>query len=235
MKLLHIDSSISGADSVSRQLSQSIVAKWQAAHPELHVQYLDLAHQAPNPLGRDALGFRIPVSDENLTVAQRAENVVSEASVNQVLQTDVLVLGVPMYNFTIPAQLKSWLDRIAQSGKTFRYTENGVQGLLGDKTVVLALSRGGIYNTQLGNAFMEHQESYLRAIFSFMGITDVRVIRAEGLDMGQDLRARGIAQAQQAIAALDISRPARSSAPEFAVDPVVDLAEDQSSNVLVEA
>jgi len=232
MKLLHIDSSISGANSVSRQLSQSIVAKWQAAYPELHVPYLDLAHQAPHPLVRDALGFRIPISAENLTEAQRAQNVVSATFVNQVLQTDVLVLGVPMYNFTIPAQLKSWLDRIAQSGKTFRYTENGVQGLLGDKTVVLALSRGGIYSTQLGNSFMEHQESYLRAVFSFMGITDVRVIRAEGLDMGQDLRARGIAQAQQAIEALDISRPAQSSTPEFAIDPGV---EDQASELLADA
>ena len=144
MKLLHIDSSISGANSVSRQLSKEVVQKWQASHPGLQVQYLDLAVAAPNPLTRDALGFRAPAPDDSLTDAQRAENEVSAELVNQVLEANVIVIGSPLYNFTIPAQLKAWLDRIAQGGKTFKYTENGPVGLLGDKTVVLALSRGGI-------------------------------------------------------------------------------------------
>jgi len=213
MKLLHIDSSIPSANSVSRQLSRAIVQKWQSAWPDLHVQYLDLALHAPNALTPDAMGFRIPITAENLTTDQRAENIVSETLVNQVLQTDVLVLGVPMYNFTIPTQLKAWLDRIAQAGKTFRYTEAGVQGLLGDKTVVLALSRGGIYSEALGNQHMEHQESYLRAIFSFMGITRVYTVCAEGLDMGQDLREHGIAQAQTQILALDVATLALAGEP----------------------
>ncbi len=202
MKLLHIDSSISGANSVSRQLSKEIVEKWRAAHPGLQVQYLDLNVEAPNPLTRDALGFRVPVSDDSLTDAQRAENEVSAKLVNQVLDADVIVIGSPLYNFTIPAQLKAWLDRIAQGGKTFKYTENGPVGLLGDKTVVLALSRGGIYSTSEAGQAMEHQESYLKAIFGFMGVTDVRVVRAEGLDMGPDSRERGLAQARQEIEAL---------------------------------
>lgn len=202
MKLLHIDSSISGANSVSRQLSKEVVEKWRAAHPGLQVQYLDLTVEAPNPLTRDALGFRVPVSDDSLTDAQRAENEVSAKLVNQVLDADVIVIGSPLYNFTIPAQLKAWLDRIAQGGKTFKYTENGPVGLLGDKTVVLALSRGGIYSTSEAGQAMEHQESYLKAIFGFMGVTDVRVVRAEGLDMGPDSRERGLAQARQEIEAL---------------------------------
>jgi len=206
MKLLHIDSSITGADAVSRQLGRAIVQKWQAVHADLRVQYLDLALDAPNPLGRDALGFRIPVADDRLTDAQRAENIVSERLVNQVLEADVLVIGSPMYNFTVPVQLKAWLDRIAQAGKTFRYTDSGVEGLLGDKTVVLALSRGGLYSEALGNLFMEHQESYLRAVLCFMGVTDVYVVCAEGLDMGQDLRDRGLAQAWAQIDALKINR-----------------------------
>lgn len=202
MKLLHIDSSISGANSVSRQLSKEVVQKWQASHPGLQVQYLDLAVAAPNPLTRDALGFRAPAPDDSLTDAQRAENEVSAELVNQVLEANVIVIGAPLYNFTIPAQLKAWLDRIAQGGKTFKYTENGPVGLLGDKTVVLALSRGGIYSTTEAGQAMEHQESYLKAIFGFMGVTDVRVVRAEGLDMGAENRERGLAQARQEIEAL---------------------------------
>ncbi len=202
MKLLHIDSSISGANSVSRQLSKEVVQKWQASHPGLQVQYLDLAVAAPNPLTRDALGFRAPAPDDSLTDAQRAENEVSAELVNQVLEANVIVIGAPLYNFTIPAQLKAWLDRIAQGGKTFKYTENGPVGLLGDKTVVLALSRGGIYSTTEAGQAMEHQESYLKAIFGFMGVTDVRVVRAEGLDMGAESRERGLAQARQEIEAL---------------------------------
>ncbi|MCB5363367.1 FMN-dependent NADH-azoreductase [Pusillimonas sp. CC-YST705] len=202
MQLLHIDSSISNVNSVSRQLSSEIVEKWRKAHADLQVQYLDLAIEAPNPLTRDALGFRIPVSDESLTAEQRAENEVSAALVEQVLQADVIVIGSPLYNFTIPAQLKSWLDRIAQGGKTFKYTENGPVGLLGDKTVILALSRGGIYSTSEAGRAMEHQESYLKAVFGFMGVTDVQVVRAEGLDMGAESREQGLAQARQEIEAL---------------------------------
>lgn len=202
MKLLHIDSSISGANSVSRQLSRAVVEKWRAAHPGLQVQYLDLALDAPNALTHDALGFRIPVADESLTAAQRAENEVSAALVGQVLEADVLVIGSPLYNFTIPTQLKAWLDRIAQGGKTFKYTENGPVGLLGDKTVVLALSRGGVYSNSDAGQAMEHQESYLKAIFGFMGVTKVHVVRAEGMDMGPESRQRGLAQAREDIEAL---------------------------------
>ena len=202
MKLLHIDSSISGANSVSRQLSQAVVEKWLAAHPGTQVQYLDLAIDAPNVLTQDALGFRIPISDDSLTSVQRAENEVSAALVNQVLESDVIVIGSPLYNFTIPAQLKAWLDRIAQGGKTFKYTENGPVGLLGDKTVILALSRGGIYSTSEAGRAMEFQESYLKAVFGFMGVTDVRVVRAEGMDMGAESRERGLAQAREDIEAL---------------------------------
>ncbi|MFV0284243.1 MAG: FMN-dependent NADH-azoreductase [Castellaniella sp.] len=202
MKLLHIDSSISGPNSVTRGLTRKIVAQQQAAHPGLQVDYLDLVLRAPEPLSLDALGFRLPPSSETLSDIQRRENAVSEALVSQLIAADVVVIGSPLYNFTVPAQLKAWLDRVAQAGRTFRYTGNGPVGLLGDKTVILALSRGGVYSTsEAGNA-MEHQESYLKTIFGFMGVTDIRVVRAEGMDMGPDSRARGLAQAQEDILAL---------------------------------
>lgn len=199
MKLLHIDSSITGSDSITRRLSQDIVAQQRAAHPGLQVEYLDLAAQAPQPLSLNALGFRMPADDAAITETQRQENEVSEALVSQLIAADIVVIGAPMYNFTIPAQLKSWLDRVAQAGRTFKYTENGPVGLLGDKTVILALSRGGIYSA---NPAMEHQESYLKSIFGFMGVTDIRVVRAEGMNMGPEHRERGLAQAQADIEAL---------------------------------
>lgn len=199
MKLLHIDSSITGSDSVTRRLSRDIVAQQRAARPDLQVEYLDLVAQGPRPLSPNALGFRIPASDDTLTEIQRLENDISEALVSQLIEADIVVIGAPMYNFTIPAQLKSWLDRVAQAGRTFKYTESGSVGLLGDKTVILALSRGGIYSTNPG---MEHQESYLKSIFGFMGVSDIRVVRAEGMNMGPEHRERGLAQAQEDIEAL---------------------------------
>ena len=202
MQLLHIDSAITGANSVSRQLTAQVVAAWTAAHTGTQVEYLDLAQEAPAPLSLDALGFRLPPSGEELTDVQRRENEISEALVSQLIAADVVVIGSPLYNFTIPAQLKAWLDRVAQAGRTFTYTENGPVGLLGGKTVILALSRGGVYSTsEAGNA-MEHQESYLKTIFGFMGVTDIRVVRAEGMDMGPESRARGLAKAQEDILAL---------------------------------
>lgn len=199
MKLLHIDSSITGADSISRRLSRDIVTQQRAMYPDLHVEYLDLAAQAPQPLSLDALGFRAAVNNGSQTEAQRLENAVSESLVTQLLDADIVVIGAPMYNFTIPAQLKSWLDRVAQAGRTFKYTESGPVGLLGDKTVILALSRGGIYSS---NPAMEHQESYLKSIFGFMGVSDIRVVLAEGTNMGPEHRERGLAQAQADIQAL---------------------------------
>ena len=201
MKLLHIDSSISGSNSVTRGLTRKIVEQHQAAHPGVQVEYLDLSQQAPNPLTPDALGFRQPDAAD-LSEVQRRENAISEALVSQLIAADVVVVGSPLYNFTVPSQLKAWLDRVAQVGRTFKYTETGPVGLLGGKTVILALSRGGVYsNSDAGNA-MEHQESYLKTIFGFMGVTDIRVVRAEGMDMGPESRERGFAQAQADILAL---------------------------------
>jgi FMN-dependent NADH-azoreductase len=185
MKLLHIDSSVLGTNSVSRQLTQRIVDQWRAAHPDLHVQYLDLAREAPTHLSVDSLGFRLGLDADGLTDTQRRENAISERLVSQFLAADVVVIGAPMYNFSVPSQLKAWIDRIAQVGRTFKYTEAGPQGLAGGKTVLVASSRGGVYSTNPALAGLDHQESYLRAVFGFFGITDVRFIRAEGVAMGE--------------------------------------------------
>ena len=193
MQLLHIDSAITGEQSVSRELTKRIVAAWTASHPNTMVQYLDVAAQAPDHFTADAMGFR--TGQEAATDVQRAENAVSEALVSQFLAADVIVIGAPLYNFTIPSQLKAWIDRIAQIGRTFKYTDKGPVGLAGGKTIIVASSRGGMYSTSEGGQAMEHQESYLKVVFGFFGITDVRFVRAEGVAMGPDAKAAALASA----------------------------------------
>lgn len=210
MKLLHIDSSILASNSVSRELTASIVREWTAAHPDTEVQYLDLAQSAPTHLSAESLGFRLPAGSE-LTDAQRRENAVSEALVSQFLAADVIVVGAPLYNFSVPSQLKAWIDRVAQVGRTFAYSENGPIGLAGNKTVFVAVSRGGVYSTTEAGQALEHQESYLKTVFGFFGIKDVRVVRAEGVAMGATARASAMQQASAEIAKLfnDASNEAR--------------------------
>lgn len=202
MKLLHIDSSVLGANSVSRQLTAQIVARWTASHPGTVVEHLDLARSAPSHLSADSLGFRMAPGAQGVTEVQRQENALSEALVSQFLAADVIVVGAPLYNFSIPSQLKAWIDRIAQAGRTFTYTEKGPQGLAGGKTVIVASTRGGVYSTTEGGRAMEHQESYLQTVFGFFGITDVHFVRAEGLAMGADPKARAISDAESVIATL---------------------------------
>jgi FMN-dependent NADH-azoreductase len=203
MKLLHIDSSALGETSVSRQLTQRVVAQWRAAHPDLVVEYLDLAQDAPSHLSVESLGFRLAPDAQGLTEVQRRENAVSEKLVRQFLAADVVVVGAPMYNFSIPSQLKAWIDRVAQVGRTFKYTETGPVGLATGKTVIVASSRGGVYSTNPALAGLDHQESYLNTVFGFFGITDVQFIRAEGMAMGDAAKAQGIDAAVVTIEALE--------------------------------
>jgi FMN-dependent NADH-azoreductase len=201
MKLLHIDSSVLAANSASRELTRRIVGQWQAAHAGTVVDYLDLASDAPTHLNLDSLGFRLGPDAPGLSETQQRENVVSEQLVSQFLAADVVVVGAPMYNFSIPSQLKAWIDRIAQVGRTFRYTEQGPQGLAGGKTVIVASSRGGVYSTNPALAGLDHQESYLRTVFGFFGITDIRFVRAEGIAMGDAARTQALADAELQIQA----------------------------------
>lgn len=199
MKLLHIDSSILGAYSASRELTAEIVAQWVQKHPGTTVEHLDLAVNAPSHFGADAIAIK-GVAQPEPTAAQRAENALSEQLVTQFLAADVVVIGAPFYNFSIPTQLKAWIDRLAQPGRTFRYTEKGPEGLSTGKTVIVASTRGGVYSTSEGGQAMEHQESYLKVVLGFFGITDVRIVRAEGLAMGDDAKATAMSAARAEIA-----------------------------------
>ena len=202
MKLLHIDSSILGDNSVSRVLSAEIVAAEQRRHPGLEVVYRDLG---ADPVGH-LTGAHLAAAQGAVpeSAAVRDDFASGQAALEEFLAADIVVVGAPMYNFGISSQLKAWIDRLAIAGKTFRYTEKGPEGLAGGKTVIVASSRGGFYGPESATAFLDHQETYLRGVFGFFGIDDVAFIRAEGIALGPDQREKAIASALNEIAAREI-------------------------------
>lgn len=208
MRMLHIDSSITGNLSVSRQLTARTVAAWMTLHPGAEVQYLDLASLAVPHLGGTSLGFG--GAHSSITNVQRRENLLTEALLSQFLEADVVVVGAPMYNFSIPTQLKAWIDRVAQVGRTFYYTEQGAKGLAGGKSVIVVLTRGGVYSTSEEGRAMEHQQSYLQTVFNFFGITDVRFLLVEGVAMGSSAKATALASAERNIQRL-VGNPSAQS------------------------
>ncbi len=201
MKLLHIDSSILGQNSVSRTLSAEIVQAQRDLHPGLQVEYLDLAATPVGHLTAHHLG-PIDAAPEHL----KADVGAGHGALQQFLDADIVVVGAPMYNFGIPSQLKAWIDRVSIVGKTFKYGENGPVGLAGGKTVLVASSRGGFYADGAAAAFLDHQETYLRGVFGFFGITDIVFIRAEGLNVGPEVRAKGIEAARTEIAKIGAAK-----------------------------
>ncbi|MDE5444747.1 FMN-dependent NADH-azoreductase [Bradyrhizobium sp. CSA207] len=198
MKLLHIDSSVLGPHSVSRQVSAAIVDRMRQATPALDIVYRDLTQ---TPLAH--------LSGPHLAAAQGApapaelgpDLAASAAALDEFLAADIVVIGAPMYNFTIPSQLKAWIDRIAVRGKTFSYGPNGPQGLAGGKRVIIAISRGGYYGEGSPAAALEHLETYLRSVFGFIGINP-EFITADGIQVGPEHREKALAGALHAAASL---------------------------------
>jgi len=174
MKLLHLDSSIMGEGSASRAISAAIVERLRETHADIDVLYRDLAAE---PLPHITL-------DAFLTLDTGED-------VQQFLDADIVVIGAGFYNFSIPSQLKSWIDRIAVRGKTFAYGEGGPVGLAVGKRVIIALARGNVYGEGSPYVAYEHGETLLRSIFTFIG-ADVGFIVAEGLGRGEDARRTAI-------------------------------------------
>lgn len=189
---MHIDSSILGDNSASRQLSHSVVEAWKAAEPQAVVTYRDLAADAISHFSAATLVAAGTVA-ELRDAAQEHEARLSAQTLEEFLAADTLVVAAPMYNFTIPSQLKAWFDRIAISGKTFRYTEAGPQGLCGDKKVIVVSTSGGLH---VGMPTGVGHEDYLKVMFGFMGITDIEFVRAHGLGYGEEVRSKAMADAQ---------------------------------------
>ncbi|WP_394779891.1 FMN-dependent NADH-azoreductase [Undibacterium sp.] len=200
MQLLHLDSSILGATSVSRQLSSEIVARQQALHPDIRVAYRDLAADPALHLSNAHMAvFQGAVSDD---AGINADLIKGNAYMNEIFAADILVIGAPMYNLTIPTPLKAWIDRIAVAGKTFQYTATGPEGLLKNKKVFIASARGGVYSAGSPAAALEHQESYLTGLLAFLGMSDVTVVRAEGIAFGPEAKDAAVTQALEQIASI---------------------------------
>ena len=200
MRLLHIDSSITGPASISRQLTARVVEHYRASVADLTVDRRDLE---ADPLPHlDHKSLTAAFADSPADPATRRERDASAEVLDAFLKADIVVIGAPMYNFTVSSQLKAWIDRILVAGKTFRYTERGPEGLAGGKKIIVASARGGFYGADTPQAAIDFQETYLRAVFRFIGIEDITFVRAEGIALGVEQREAALNTALDAAASI---------------------------------
>ena len=197
MKILQINSSARSAGANSTRLADAVTTRLKAANPGAVVELRDLAAHPHPVLDEAALGALFTPAEQR-SPEQAARVALDDALIAQLQSADAIVLGVPMYNFGVPVQLKTWIDAIAKAGVTFRYTENGPEGLVKGKKVYVALARGGVYRDTPADS----QVPYLKGVLGFLGMTDVEFIYAEGLAMGPETADKAFAEAEAAIAAL---------------------------------
>jgi FMN-dependent NADH-azoreductase len=209
MKLLHLDSSILGGNSASRQVSAAIVDQLAKATPGLDIVYRDLAAQPLLHLSGEHLAAARGAVPES--PATQMDVAASQTALEEFLAAEIVVIGAPMYNFSIPSQLKAWIDRVLVAGKTFRYTANGPEGLAGNKRVIIAISRGGFYGAGTPAAAFEHVETYLRTVFGFIGVTNLEIVVAEGLQIGPEQREKSMQAALHAVAELPVVTQLRAA------------------------
>jgi FMN-dependent NADH-azoreductase len=200
--LLHIDSSIQGERSVTCELTKAIVADLRSKRPDLQVHYLNLATKPLTHLTLDLLPSDHPLAGVGVGDPNDPDDrLAGEEALDEFLAADVVVIGAPMYNFTVPTQLKAWLDRILIPGRTFRYSSAGPEGLMGGKRVIVAAAAGGFYGAGTPHALAEHVRSYLGAVFAIIGITPQFIV-AEGVQRGAEQRQKAFNNAYSAISAL---------------------------------
>ncbi|CEG58859.1 FMN-dependent NADH-azoreductase [Legionella fallonii LLAP-10] len=198
MNLLAINSSILEDYSISRQLMTQFLDYWQRENPKSEMIYRDLNAQTIGHLSSELLQAKQKPINE-LSPELRRELELSEELITEFLNADELVIGAPMYNFTISTQLKSWIDRILVAGRTFKYTEQGVMGLSGGKRVTIISTRGNHYSSDEVMRAKDFQENYLRTIFNFIGINEIKIIRAEGLHLSESIKKQSMEQAENEI------------------------------------
>jgi FMN-dependent NADH-azoreductase len=196
MKILQINSSVRGAASESTRVANNIVARLTAANPAAQVSVRDLGAHPHPVLDGAALGALFTPAEQR-SADQAARVALDDALIAEAQAADVIVIGAPMYNFSMPIQLKAWFDAIARAGVTFRYTETGPEGLLKNKKVYVATARGGIYP-----ADADPQVPQIRMLLNFLGLTENEFIYSAGLAMGPEAAAKGQADADAAVAAL---------------------------------
>jgi FMN-dependent NADH-azoreductase len=199
MKLLHIDSSVLCPHSVSRQVSSAIVDRLRQQNPGLEIVYRDLSSTPLSHLS----GLHLAAAQGAAPSAEVREDLAAgQAALDEFLAADIVVLGAPMYNFTIPSQLKAWIDRILVAGKTFKYGAQGSEGLAGNKRMIVAISRGGFYGPGTPAAVGEHLETYLRWVLGFIGIKSPEFISVDGVKFGPEHREKALASALEAVTKL---------------------------------
>lgn len=195
--LLQINSSIFSNGGQSSQLANAFVAKWRVRNPETKVVVRDLANEPLAHLDAQRVSAYFAQPGAR-TPEQQSFADESETLINEIKQSDVIVIGLPMYNFGIPSTLKAYFDRIARAGLTFRYTETGPEGLLPGKKVYVFAARGGMY---AGTA-LDSQTNYVRDFLNFLGITDIEFVYAEGLNMGEQVKDQALAGAHRRLTEL---------------------------------
>ena len=179
--ILLIESSPRGAQAFSHQAARSAVNALRARHPGVNVVVRDLAENPPPHVGR-AFVSALRAQPEELTPAEVEALAYSDLLINEVLEADVIVLAVPVHNFSIPSTLKAWIDHVVRAGRTFSFTSNGPKGLVAGKRAIVVLASGGVFSAGPAKPYDFH-EPYLRAVLGFIGITNVDVIRVEGVAM----------------------------------------------------
>lgn len=196
MNILQINASPRRGDANSSKLANTVVERLREANPGANLTLRDLGEVPVTVLDEAALGALFTPAEQR-NAEQSAVVAEYDALIAEVQSHDAIVLGVPMYNFGVPVQLKAWIDAVARAGVTFRYTQNGPEGLIKGKTVYVALARGGLYRDTANDS----QVPYLKQVLGFLGLTDIRFVYAEGLSMGPEAAAKGFAQAEADIAA----------------------------------
>lgn len=196
MHLLHIDSSIFGAASANRQLTGNLVHSIWLRFDDLEITYRDLVEE---PLDHYRLGHRaVYKGGKPRSPGQRRDMRAGLSDLDEFLAADIVVIGAPTYNFSIPSQLKAWLDRIVVSGQTFESYGSHTEGLVAGKKVIIASTRGDFDTPGTPLHFLDAQESYLRGLFAFLGVTDIRFVRTRtGLEQpGEHSRERARIEAE---------------------------------------
>ncbi len=195
--ILQINASIFGDDGQSSQLADAFVQRWREAEPDARLIRHDFAEKpVPHLTAARFKAALTPVAERSGVQAREAA--IADRLVDELLAADVLVIGLPMYNFNVPSTLKAWFDHVARAGTTFRYTENGPQGLLENRRAYLLTARGGQY----AGTENDLQTPYVRFFLGFLGITEVEFVHAEGLAMGDEASHQALASAREALAAL---------------------------------
>ena len=197
-RILHIDSSPRGERSVSRRLSGQFVSAWKATHPDTEVIYRNLGHEPVPHVDESwiAAAFTPPA---DYTPALKEAISISDKLVDEFIAADLYVLGVPMYNFNIPSTLKAYIDQIVRLGRTFTMNEQGFQGLVSGKKMIILTSRGGDFSPGAPAAPYDMQEPFLRLVFGFIGVSDIQFIHANSLNLGEENRNQSLSAAESAI------------------------------------